>query len=133
MKIRGARKDVQFAGYFDKTDMNNLSRHAPVTKLSVRDGRKRGKIKGRLLLITGYTAISSLKSRIFRRENIPFPFREIRYFRLLFASLRNVELFSSISYPLRVSRKIMPLFACRCFCRYGIVSSNLQNGKYRWC
>lgn len=38
-----ARKSVQFADYFDKTDMNNLSRHAPVTELSVRDGRKRRK------------------------------------------------------------------------------------------
>lgn len=53
-RIQGARKDVQFADYFDKIDMNNLSRHAPVTKLSVRDGREKSEIKGRLLLITGY-------------------------------------------------------------------------------
>lgn len=87
-KIRGARKDVQFADCFDKIDMNNLSRHAPVTKLSVRDWREKSEINGRLLLITRYRQSLPLNRESFRHraspQNISFPSREIRYFRLLF-------------------------------------------------
>lgn len=103
--------------------MNNLLGHAPVTGLSVRDGREGNEIKGRLLLlITGCNdnLVSQIANpsptRFPRVRDIPFPSRESRYSQLLFAGFsrgnaRDVELFSSIAFPhFRITKDCYSLF-----------------------